>query len=256
MGKKRLTFTLLVNEKGFLLSKNFRLQVVGDLEWLDNNYMFRNCASSIDELIIINTSVAGVEWESFRDIVKYLSKNCFIPIASGGGIRSIEDADRLFSVGIDKIILNHCLTFNHSVVKQIANKYGRQAVVGSIDFKLKKNKYYYRVIDKDMKVALKDIMGLQNKFPITEVGELLLTSVDRDGTGHGMDTKILKLFDEVECPIILSGGAGTSEHLAEALNHPQVDAVSTANLYNFIGDSLMNARSLIKKKGIQLAAWQ
>ena len=255
MGKKRLTFTLFVNEKGFLLSRNFRLQVVGDLKWLDKNYMFGNCASYIDELIIINISEVGTEWEGFRDIVKHLSRNCFIPIASGGGIRSMEDADRLFSIGTDKIILNHCLTFNHLVVEQIADKYGKQAIIGSIDYKLEKDKYYYRVVGKDRKTELRDMSESQDELAIAKVGELLLTSIDRDGTGYGLDMNILKLFKDVEIPIILSGGAGTAEHLTEALNHPQVDAVSTANLLNFIGDSLMHARNSIKRKGIELAEW-
>jgi cyclase len=184
-----------------------------------------------------------------------MSRNCFIPIASGGGIRSIEDAAKLFSIGTDKIILNHCLTFNHLVVEEIADKYGKQAIIGSIDYKLEKDKYYCRVVDGDRKATLTDMSESQDKLAIAKVGELLLTSIDRDGTGNGMDMNILKLFKDVESPIILSGGAGTSEHLTEALNHPQVDAVSTGNLLNFIGDSLMHARESIKDKGIELAEW-
>lgn len=255
MGKKRLAFTLYVNEDGFLLSRNFRLQVVGDINWMLNNYQFNDCASSIDELFIINTSADKSSWNNICSNIQKIMHNCFIPITLGGGIRSLECADFLFGIGADKVTVNWSLLKNQDLIHQIAYKYGKQSVVASIDYRKKDQNYQARVQLSEDKYEFIDIDKFLVKLPLDHIGEFLLTSIDRDGTGQGLDTDIVDKFKMLKKPIILSGGAGTASHLADALAQDAINAVSTANLYNFIGSALGEARQHLIEKGIKLAIW-
>ena len=255
MGKKRLAFTLYVSEDGFLLSRNFRLQVVGDTRWMLNNYKFNDCASSIDELLIINTSTNVASWKHIYSEIEKIMHNCFIPITLGGGIRTMECADFLFGVGADKVTLNWSLLNNPDLVRQIAYKYGRQSVVASIDYRNKDGNYEARVAFDDAKYEFIDVNEMLNKLPLNSIGEFFLTSIDQDGTGQGFDTNIVQKVKMLKRPIILAGGAGKASHLADALVHEDINSVSTANLYNFIGSSLGETRNFLIKKGIELAIW-
>ena len=135
MLRKRVIFTLIYNEGFFMQSRNFRLQKVGDINWLQKFYKFNQIAFSLDELIILNTNRDEKNMESFSKIVSSLVENTFIPIAVGGGIRSVEDAQLLFQSGADKIVLNTKLYESPELVSQLVERYGSQSVVASIDYK-------------------------------------------------------------------------------------------------------------------------
>src|SRR3989338_930224 len=109
MLRKRLIFTLIYSDGYFTQSRNFRLQRVGDIEWLQRNYRFQEIAFSLDELIILNASRQDTSIAAFSNIVSILRHNIFIPVAAGGGIRTEEDAEILFRHGADKIALNSVL---------------------------------------------------------------------------------------------------------------------------------------------------
>ena len=135
MLRKRVIFTLIYNEGFFMQSRNFRLQKVGDINWLQKFYKFSQIAFSLDELIILNTNRDEKNMESFSKIVSSLVENTFIPIAVGGGIRSVEDAQLLFQSGADKIVLNTKLYESPELISQLVERYGSQSVVASIDYK-------------------------------------------------------------------------------------------------------------------------
>ena len=254
MLKKRLIFTLLFEDNQFILSRNFRRQKVGDINWLHKNYNFSKLSFYIDELIVINISKKN-NFDQFSDNLKSIVKNCFVPVTAGGGIRNINHAKMLLRSGADKIIINSSLFHNEKLNLELVSSFGRQCVVGSIDVK-KKSDNIYEIYTNYGETKISSLRDFSQKFNFNKIGELYLNSIDKDGTGQGYDLGILDFLDSnCSVPIIFAGGAGNSLHLLEGLKHDRVDAVSTANLFNFVGDGLSKARHNLIEKKMQLANW-
>ena len=251
--KKRLIFTLLYEKGSFVLSRNFRTQKIGDIQWLNRNYNFAKVASHIDELIVVNVSRDPDFDEHFRFTLSELLAGVFVPLTAGGGVRTLADAEHLFAAGADKILLNYAVHDNVALVSALAEKYGQQAVVGSLDV---------REIDRAFHV-FSDKGSVPQPLEIYHslagsghIGEVYLKSIDRDGKGNGMDVSCLSVLGGSSAiPVILAGGAGKPAHLAEAIASPWVNAVATANLLNFVGDGLRKARLAIRDAGVDLAHW-
>lgn len=256
MLKKRIIFTLLYDGNGFVLSRNFRLQRVGDINWLKRNYDFSHISYFIDELVVLDVSRDQRNLDAFCNTLKIVSSGCFVPIASGGGIRSLDDARQLLRSGADKVVVNSALFDDEELVGELAQEFGRQCIVGSVDVKRGTAGSYgvftangSRQIEANAQDALSNI---SNK----PIGELYLNSMDRDGTGQGYDFDTLKLLQAGSAiPVVLAGGVGNGAHLKEGLEDPRVDAVATANLFNFVGDGLQRARSGLIENGALLAFW-
>ena len=136
MLKKRIVFTLFYDQGAFMLSRNFRLQKVGDLTWLQNNYNFSKVAFSIDELVVLDVSRTKRDLHNFCRHLKALSQGCFVPISAGGGIRSIGDAKMLLRSGADKIVVNTPLFETPSLIENLSAEFGQQCIVASMDTKL------------------------------------------------------------------------------------------------------------------------
>ncbi|MEX0333126.1 HisA/HisF-related TIM barrel protein [Vibrio tubiashii] len=256
MLRERLIFALIYNDGAFMQSRNFRLQRVGDINWLERNYKFQRISFSLDELVVLNASRKDKCSIEFSRMVSRLVDDVFMPIAAGGGIRSLRDADRLFESGADKVILNTALHDNPDVVREITDKYGKQSVVACVDYKLDLGTPVVYV--EDGSIAIED--SLENyllKVQEIGVGEILLNSIDKDGTGFGYDLDTINRVSElVKVPLIIMGGAGNETHLLEGLARKQVSAVATANLFNFIGNGLPNARKSLLNSGMNLARWE
>jgi cyclase len=251
--KKRLIFTLLYEKGSFVLSRNFRTQRVGDIQWLNSNYNFAKVAQHIDELVLINVSRDRSFDEHFRETLSTLLSGVFVPVTAGGGINSLEDAQSLFSSGADKILVNRALHQNSPLVAALAGRYGQQAIVGSLDIRREGGELG---VFSDKASAPESTVSFMNLVADGHVGEVYLNSIDQDGTGQGMDLEILEVVGASSpIPVILAGGAGKPAHLAEAIASPRVNAVATANLLNFVGDGLRKAREAIRDSGIDLASW-
>jgi len=253
MIKKRMIFTLLFDEGNFILSRNFSRQSIGDLNWLDKNYNFSNIYKYIDEMVILNVSNNRnkANKKKFIFSIKYLSENCFMPISAGGGISSLEDAKEILENGADKIIINSNLV-KGNLTKKLAYEFGRQCIVGSLDFK-KIDKKKYAIFINNGKDKIKNVIDdYIQKIDPKLVGELLVNSIDKDGTGTGLDFGILKYFNKNKIPLIFQGGVGNSKHFIEGLNNKNIRAVSTANLLNFVDDGIKQARIKILQKKINI----
>ena len=242
-----------MDENYFVISRNFTIQRFGDKDWLINQYNFNKITTCIDEIIILNISRNKINYEQFLDNVKFISKKCFIPISVGGNIDNYKRAEYIFKSGADKIVLNTSLFENPKLVTQISRNYGSQSIIASIDIK-KNNDEYEVLIKNGSKIVGKfeDCLRYINDLP---VGEIIINSIDKDGTGNGYDLDIFdsNFFNNINKPIILSGGAGKDIHFKNGLNIKYVDAVSTSHLFNFIGDGLINVRKFLLEQNINLA---
>ncbi len=240
-----------------MLSRNFRLQRVGNLEWLQKNYNFSHIAFFIDELVILDVSRTGRDLERFCETLRALSGGCFVPITAGGGIRSVQDARRLFAAGADKIVVNTPLFEDPDLIKAISQEYGQQSIVASIDLKMSFEEKVFQAYTH----CGENLIALEARTAIEEVcaqpvGEIYLNSIDRDGTGQGYDFSILdELPSSCNLPIVLAGGVGNATHMVAGFDESRVDAVATANLFNFIGDGLERLRNQLLALGRPLAHW-
>lgn len=256
MLKKRLIFTLLYSNGQFILSRNFRLQKVGSLQWLQSNYNFSHISYSIDELIVLDVSRGEKKPEEFCAALKQLTEGCFVPIAAGGGIRTIDGARNLLRSGADKVVVNSALYEKNGFIRQLASEFGQQCVVASMDIKSASDGSYQAWSDCGSQCLAGSASQWIELVTQDAVGELYLNSMDRDGTGQGYDFRMLELLPpNMSKPVILAGGVGNATHLAAGMADPRVDAVATAHLFNFVGDGLKKARQSLISDGVDLPLW-
>ena len=256
MLKKRLIFTLLYDEGNFMLSRNFRLQKVGDYEWLKTNYDFSKISFEIDELIILDVTRNNRDSTKFCSTLSRLSETCFIPYSVGGGIRTVEDAMKLINAGADKIVLNTSLIRNVELVNELSKLYGEQCLVASVDLKCGIDGNYKVVIESGTEEVDGEAQNVLRQIMDLPIGEVMLNSIDKDGTGQGLDMALLTLLpNNLSKPLILTGGVGNASHLAVGFSDAKVDAVNTANLFNFVGDGLRKARKQLISGGHGSPQW-
>jgi cyclase len=256
MLKKRLIFTLLYDQGDFMLSRNFRLQKVGDLSWLKNNYDFSHISYSIDELVVLDVSRGTRDLNLFTEALRILSQGCFVPIAAGGGVNSVETAFKLLRAGADKIIVNTPLYNDSNLLRSLAEEFGQQCVVGSVDIKMGPENAYSCWSNSGQSEVVGNAPELLKKIFDKPIGEVYINSMDRDGTGQGLDLGLLDLLPQnVGKPVILAGGVGNADHLADGFKDERVDAVATANLFNFVGSGLRDARQSLISMGVVLPLW-
>jgi len=239
-----------------MLSRNFKLQRVGDYEWLAKNYKFSSIAFSIDELVIIDVSRENRNLSHFIEMIRNITNDCFVPITAGGGINNLDDASLLLKSGADKVLLNSLLYKNPQEATAVANKFGNQSIVASVDLKKEDNEYKVLISNgsEDINIPAKDWLENLSRM---NIGEVYLNSINQDGTAQGLDLGMLDLLNKnFSVPLILAGGAGHHNHLFEALSDSRVDAVSTAHLFNFVGDGLKKCREGLITKGMSLARWE
>jgi cyclase len=258
MLRKRIVFTLLYDDGYFMLSRNFRLQRVGNVEWLFRNYRFEETSGFIDELIVLDVTRGERNHVEFSQTLKSIARHCFIPIAAGGGVRSVTDAKKLLLAGADKIVVNTLLLGNLDLVRELTVELGQQCIVGSIDAKKHCDGSYrvFNIGESGTSSNLNVTAVLSRLAGEQVIGELYLNSVDSDGTAQGFDFALLDLVPKGwPVPIILSGGAGNVVHLSNGLSDPRVSAVATAHLHNFVGNGLQDARVMLIQEGVDLATW-
>ena len=256
MLRNRLIFGLIYSNGDFMQSRNFRLQKVGNISWLEKNYKFQKISFSLDELVVVDATKGSKNIESFSEVVSRLVEDVFIPVAAGGGIRKIEDAELLFKSGADKVILNSSLYDNPDLATEIINRYGSQSLVASLDYKIVDSVPIVHIHDgtKAVPMSLEAYLLYLGKLG---VGEIIFNSIDKDGTGFGFDLEnVEKYAKSVNMPFIIMGGAGNERHLSSGLSIDGVSAVATANLFNFIGNGLPNARDYMLQHGANLACWE
>ena len=255
MINKRIIFSLLYSNGYFFLSRNFRLQKIGDLNWLMKNYSFHETCQYIDELafLLVTKKPSQEEINRFFKDIDVIKSKVFAPIMIGGYLRKIENIKNCFKNGADKILINTA-SQNKEFINEVSEIYGSQAITIMVDYKKNAKMDNNVFIDCGTKNTNLNVEEILNKIKDYNFGEIILHSMDRDGTGNGCDLDILKTILNIpNKPLLLMGGAGKPEHIIETLDNENIYGVVTANLLNFIGNGLKITREIAIKKNVKIA---
>lgn len=190
----------------------------------------------VDELIVLDIDASKDGREPDYDFIAEIAGESFMPIAYGGGIRTVEQVRRLIRCGVEKVVINTASTLSYDLIRQSAQVFGRQAVVGAID--VKKTLFgAYRVMVQSATVEAKVSLDEHVQNLVTAgVGEVFLNSVDRDGTMQGYDLSLIRrVAQQLRVPLVACGGAGTTEHLAAAVHEGGASAVAAGSMFVFHG---------------------
>jgi len=205
-----------------------------------------------DEIVFLDITASHEKRQTMVEVVKKTCQRVFIPITVGGGIRSVEDAKKLFLAGADKISINTAAIQNPRLVKDLSKTFGSQAVVVAIDAKRRKG-WFECSIYGGRKFTGVDAILWARKVAKLGAGEILLTSMDRDGTKECFDLELTKkVSKEVSIPVIASGGAGKKEHFFEVFKKGKADAVLAASLFHFNEIKIPELKRYLKEKGINV----
>jgi len=206
----------------------------------------------VDELIFVDITATIDKRKPDFQLVDDFADECFMPLTVGGGVNTIDDVIGLLEVGADKVAINSAAITNPDLIKKSSDMFGSQCVVVSIDVKLKNDKKSYEVYSHSgtISTGLNPVNHAVNVEKLG-AGEILLTSIDRDGTMNGYDLEITKkIADELSIPIIASGGSGHYKHMNEVLLLKGVDAAAAASIFHFTEQTPLEAKRYLKNNGI------
>ena len=205
-----------------------------------------------DELCFLDITASSDNRNILLDVVNRTADQCFMPLTVGGGVRSLADIRNLLLAGADKVGINTSAIIDPRIVEEGANKFGSQCIVVAIDVKKYKDKWMVYTHGGRKETGIDAIEWAQS---ITEkgAGELLITSMDRDGTGKGFDVDLLKrITSKVSVPVIASGGVGTLEHLVEGVKEGGANAVLAASIFHFGKFKIQDARKAMTEAGLNI----
>ena len=203
-----------------------------------------------DELCFLDITASNENRDTIYDVVKKTSKNCFVPLTVGGGVRSVDDINKLLNSGADKVSINTAAVENSKVVSDSSKKFGSQCIVVAID--AKKNGEKWEVFSHGgRKNSGIDALEYAKMMEENGAGELLITSMDRDGTHVGYDIDLMsKISSKVNIPIIASGGVGNLDHLVDGIKLGKASAVLAASIFHYGKYSVREAKEYLDTKGI------
>jgi cyclase len=244
---KRIIACLDVRDGQVVKGVNFEgLRSAGDPAELARRYN----VESIDELVILDITATLEKRRALADTIRRVACELFIPLAVGGGIRSEEDAAAAVEAGADKVSLNTAALSNPSLITTLANRYGSQAVVVAID--AKREGEQFAVYVRSGQIATnRDAVDWARQAEECGAGEILLTSIDRDGTKAGFDCPMTAAVSSaVTIPVIASGGAGTLDHFVDVFTAGRADAALAASIFHYAETGVGALKQHLRQRGI------
>tara|TARA_B110000438_G_scaffold290642_1_gene326614 strand:+ start:4735 stop:5490 length:756 start_codon:yes stop_codon:yes gene_type:complete len=205
-----------------------------------------------DELVFLDITATHEGRKTLIDVVKKVSSEVFIPLTVGGGIQSVDDMRQMLEAGADKVSLNSSAIKNPTIIRDCSKEFGAQCVVSAIDVKKEGNDWIVYTHGGRNKTNINALDWVKN---IEELGagEILLTSMDKDGSNSGYDNELLKKVNNiVNIPVIASGGAGTLKHLYDALKIGKADAVLAASIFHFGNLSIKEVKNFLNQNNINI----
>ena len=205
-----------------------------------------------DELVFLDITASSDKRKTMIDVVERTASECFMPLTVGGGLSTVGSIREMLNAGADKVSLNTAAVANPELVNESASKFGNQCIVVAIDAKRVDDEKRWEVFTHGgRKSTGLDAIEWAQKVVSLGAGEILLTSMDADGTKAGYDNDLTRaVSDAVEVPVIASGGAGNLDHLADALQIGGANAVLAASIFHFGTYSIRQAKEHLKKRGL------
>jgi cyclase len=247
MLSKRIIACLDVRDGQVVKGINFEgLRSAGDPADLARRYN----AEGVDELVILDITATLERRRALADTIGRVARELFIPLAVGGGIRSEEDAAAAVDAGADKVSLNTAALSNPSLITTLAGRYGSQAIVVAID--AKRDAHGFAVYARSGQAAAeRDAVEWAREAEDRGAGEILLTSIDRDGTKIGFDCVMTAAVSSaVSIPVIASGGAGTLDHFVDVFTAGRADAALAASIFHYAETSVHSLKKHLQQHGI------
>ena len=250
MLKVRVMPTLLFKDVGLVKGVGFdSWRRVGSAMQAIKVYNMRE----VDELVFLDITATRDGRPPDFGSVDELADECFMPMTVGGGVQTIDDVRRLLQVGADKVSINTAAVESPELIKEIAQKFGSQCVVVSIDAKRLSNGKYEVYTHAGTKSTGLDPVDLARQVEKLGAGEILITSIDRDGTMTGYDIELtMRVSEVVSIPVIASGGGGTYEHMLQALVEGKASAVAAASIFHFTEQTPLEAKRYLSDRGIRV----
>ena len=205
-----------------------------------------------DELTFLDITASSDERDTMISVVEAVAAEVFIPLTVGGGIRSVEDIRRLLNAGADKVSINTAAVLDSDLVAAAAARFGSQCIVLAVDAKRRGDANGFEVYTHGGRKATgRDVIEWSRRMVEAGAGEILLTSMDRDGTREGFDLELTRrVSDAVSVPVIASGGVGTLEHLVQGVTEGGADAVLAASIFHFGEHTIEEAKRCMAARGI------
>ena len=246
MLRKRVITVLTFNDGVLFRTKLFRPDYRYTLNFVD--------AWSVDEIVVLDVTRPGQgRRENFYEVVKTFARQCFVPLAAGGGIRSLEDVRTLLSVGADKVVVNSGAIERPNLITEIAELYGSQCVVLSIDAKKNAGGRYEVFSHFGERATGWDPANWAQEGEALGAGEVLITAIERDGWLQGYDLDLCRsVVSAVNTPVLVLGGAGNWKHFVQGFRDCDASAVCTQNIYHFTEASVRSAKTYLKKAEIDV----
>ena len=206
-----------------------------------------------DEICFLDITASNENRDTTYDVVERTSKKCFVPLTVGGGVRSVEDINKLLNCGADKVSINTAAVQNPDVVEKSSKKFGSQCIVVAIDAKkVSENKWEVFTHGGRNKTGI-DAVEFAKKVEENGAGEILLTSMDKDGTKSGYDIDLLKeITNSTNIPVIASGGVGTLDHLYDGIVKGGASAVLAASIFHYGEYKIKDAKEYLNSKNVSV----
>ncbi len=205
-----------------------------------------------DEICFLDITASNENRDTIYEVVERTSKKCFVPLTVGGGVRSLEDISKLLNCGADKVSINTAAVQNSKVITEGSKKYGSQCIVVAIDAKRNENSWEVFTHGGKNKTGI-NALDFAKKMEDCGAGELLVTSMDSDGTQNGYDLELTsKISSMVNIPIIASGGVGSLEHLLEGIKEGKASAVLAASIFHYGKFTIKEAKEYLLSKKIPI----
>ena len=203
-----------------------------------------------DEICFLDITASNENRDTIYDVVERTSKKCFVPLTVGGGVRGVDDINKLLNCGADKVSINTAAVLNPEIIIESSKKFGSQCIVVAIDAKKNGNKWEVFTHGGRNNTRL-DTIEFAKKMENSGAGELLVTSMDRDGTQIGYDNELMfKISSTVNIPVIASGGVGSLDHLVEGIKLGNASAVLAASIFHYGKHTIKEAKQYLNSKGI------
>ena len=225
------------------------LRVLGDPSKFADNYY----AQGVDELIYSDVVASLYGRNSLHDVVRETAKQIFVPLTVGGGVRSTEDVNSLLAVGADKVSVNTAAVKDPDLITRIANTFGSQCCVVEIQAKKISNHEWTVLVDNGREPTGMNVLDWTSQAIERGAGEILLTSIDRDGTRSGVDLELIAAVSEVATvPVIASGGVGKPDDAVQALVNTNLHSIAIADMFHYQRATISDVKSQLSDAGLEI----